>query len=106
MVGVILGILFILLRFLFGFKIFWTILLKLVPVTTALVSKMIINYIASNYIFLRRDSKLLALNNFRAFNVFLYFNFYLDCFMGIISAISRLIKAIIVAVIMMPSEFQ
>jgi len=78
--------------------------LKTVPVLTVILLKMIINKIASQFIFLNRNSKILALDNFRAYNVFLYFNFFFDSFMGFFSAIIRLIKAVIIAILMLPSN--
>lgn len=102
--GVLIGIVILILRLFIGDAIFWQILLRLVPVISVILVKMIINKIATNYLFLCRNSKILALNNFRAFNVFLYFNFYFDCFMGIISAIIRLIQTVIIAILMMPSK--
>ena len=35
---------------------------------------------------------------------FLYFNFFFDCFMGVISAVTRLTKAVIIAILMLPSN--
>lgn len=104
--GVLIGIVILALRLFIGDAIFWQILLRLVPVISVLMVKMVINKIATNYWFLYRKSKLLALNNFRAFNVFLYFNFYFDCFMGIISAVIRLILSVVIAIFMMPSEYR
>lgn len=102
--GVIVGIVIIIIRLFIGDAMFGQILLRLVPAITVVVVKMLINKIATNYWFLDRKSKILALNNFRAFNVFLYFNFYFDCFMGLISAVIRLIQSMIIAIFMMPSN--
>ena len=99
-----LGILFI--RLFFPGK-FWTdTILKLVPVIVAIIIKLIINNVASKFIFLNRNSKILAIDNFRAFNVFLYFNFFFDCFMGVVSAITRLVKSFFLAIFMLPSNFK
>jgi hypothetical protein len=103
MFGLLIGLIIVSMGFFSGHRVFGYVMEKLVPVITVVVIKSIVNYIASTYVFLDRNSKILALNNFRAYNVFLYFNFFLDCFMGIISAIIRLIKSIVVAIIMMPS---
>jgi hypothetical protein len=75
---VILGAVILAIRIFAGDVLFAQIALRLVPVLTVILFKRISNFIASNYAFLYRDSKMLALNNFRAFNVFLYFNFYFD----------------------------
>ena len=76
----------------------------ILPVVVVLIFKQLINDICSRFIFLNRKSKLLAIDNFRAFNIFLYFNFYFDCFMGFISAFIRLIKAVVSALMMLPSK--
>ena len=78
--------------------------MKLIPIISVLIIKAIINIVASKIVFLNRKSKIMALDNFRAFNVFLYFNFFYYCFLGWISAIIRLIKSVILAVLMMPSK--
>jgi hypothetical protein len=102
--GFLIGFAMVIMRFFLGLDIFISIILTLIPFITALVIKAIINFLASNFAFLYRKSKILALANFKAFNVFLYFSFYFDCFMGIFSAISRLVIAVIVAIFMMPSK--
>ena len=98
----LLGMIIIILRFSIGDAVFLKILLKLVPAVCVIIVKMIFNILATRFIFLRRDTKILALDNFRAFNVFLYFNFFFDCFVGILSAITRLFKAVLFSIIMMP----
>ena len=98
------GFIIFILRLFAGDNVFGFIGLKIVPVVFVLIVKQVVNKIASEYIFLNRASRLLALDNFRAYNIFLYFNFYYDCFMGIISAVIRLIKSFIAAIVMMPSN--
>lgn len=100
--GMFIGIIIIFIRTYVGEELFGRIALRLVPIITVFIVKFIVNKIAASIIFLRRDTEVLALNNFRAYNIFLYFYFYFDCFMGFLSAIVRLIKAVIAAVIMMP----
>ena len=104
--GVFIGIGIVFIRIFIGDKTFAKIALRLVPVITVLVYKKISNFISTRFIFLKRDTKVLALENFRAFNIFLFFNFYYDCFMGVISAIVRLIKALLLAILMMPSKIK
>ena len=103
-VGFLVGVLMVIMRIFIGESIFIKTLLWLLPIITVIVVKFILNKIATEYWFLFQKSKILALNNFRAFNVFLYFNFYFDCFMGIISAIVRLMKSLFIAILMMPSK--
>lgn len=60
--------------------------------------------IFAKYVFLQRESKILALNNFRSFNVFTYFYFYHDCLMGYLSAILRIVSTVISSILMMPRK--
>ena len=84
----------------------WELIGKLlIPTVCSLVVKQVVYKIASKYIFLIRKSKILALNNFRAYNIFTYFTFFLDLFLGILSAIIRLGKSVVFAILMMPSNF-
>lgn len=61
-----------------------------------------ISWFFASFVFLHRNSKLLALNNFKAFGVFTYFYFYNDCLMGYVSAILRIISTVIAGIVMMP----
>ena len=98
---VIIGIFFIILRILVK-DIFSKLLLIIIPPLCALIFRQFIEFFASEIIFLKRRTRILALNNFRAFNVFLYFNFFFDCFIGIVSAVMRLLIAFVAAIFMMP----
>ena len=100
----IIGIIIMGIRMFIGDSTFGQIALKLVPVFTVVIFKAAVNLIASRFAFTLRHTKMLALNNFRAFNIFLYFNFYYDCFMGIISAVIRLIKSVLAAIFYMPRK--
>jgi hypothetical protein len=102
--GVIVGVVIVILRVFVGDALFGQLLLKAVPAITVVIFKQLLNIVTTQFVFLYRGSKLLALNNFRAFNVFLYFNFYFDCFMGVISAIIRLVQAMLISVFMMPRK--
>ncbi len=53
------------------------------------------------YFFVETDSKILALNNFRAYNIVLYFMFFFDLFFGFLNAIVRLLKGIFASALMM-----
>jgi hypothetical protein len=97
LIGFILIVLEILVR-----NIFVKILLILIPSISAFIFRQLIEFFGSEIIFLKRNTKILAIDNFRAFNVFLYFNFFFDCFIGIVSAIMRLLIAFIAAIFMMP----
>ena len=56
------------------------------------------------YSFVENDSKILALNNFRAYNIVLYFVFFFDLFFGFLNAIVRLLKGILASALMMSSK--
>jgi len=88
-----------------GDNFFRDLALKIVPAVTVVVFKKIVNVISTKFVFLNKGSKILALDNFRAFNIFLYFNFFYDIFMGYISAVIRLIKAVVAGLFMMPSMY-
>ncbi len=64
------GFIILLLRIFAGDLFFEKIALKLLPVFITLITKQIVNTIASQIVFLNRTSKILALDNFRAFNIF------------------------------------
>ena len=100
----IVGLIIMGMRLFIGDGSFGQIALKLVPVITVIIFKAAVNLIASRFAFTLRNTKMLALNNFRAFNIFLYFNFYYDCFMGIISAVIRLVKSVLAAIFYMPRK--
>lgn len=87
-----------------GDHFFLYILIRLIPIMTAVMVKKIFNTLLANFAFLDRRSQNPVLNNFRAFNIFLYFNFHYDCFMGIISAFIRLVKSIVISIFMMSSN--
>jgi hypothetical protein len=99
---IIIGLLVIFVRYFVGLEIFLRILRLLVPALVAFILKYIIELLFSRIVFLHRGSKILAIDNFQSFNIFLYFNFFFDCFIGVISAIIRIIKTIAAAIIMMP----
>ena len=98
---VLIGFVILVLRYSAGSAIFLNIFLKILPVIVVLLVKKII-YFFTTRIFLKKNTKILALDNFRAFNVFLYFNFFFDFFIGIISALIRLVQAVIFSILMMP----
>ena len=101
---VIIGILILSIRLFIGDQFFFDMALKLVPPLTVFLFHLLVYFLGAKLSFTLKTSKILALNNFRAFNIFLYFNFYFDCFMGFISSIVRLIKAITAAIFFMPSK--
>ncbi|CAF3815716.1 unnamed protein product [Rotaria sordida] len=53
------------------------------------------------YIFLQHKINILSLNNRRVFMIFLYFNIFLDAFLGLLAAFIRLIKSTIGGIVYM-----
>jgi hypothetical protein len=92
----------ILLYFFVGGKSFVSIILKIVPAVVAIILRTAITKVVSRTVFLNSKSKILAVDNFRAYTLFLYFNYFFDCFMGVVSAVSRILKSAIVGLLMMP----
>jgi hypothetical protein len=67
----------------------------IIPTILFILFKMYLNKILGRYVFLQHGGEVLSTNNRRAYMVFLYFNFFLDAFLGLIAAVIRLIKSII-----------
>ena len=63
--------------------------------------KAYLNKILAKYVFLHHKINVLSLNNRRAFMIFLYFNIFLDAFLGLIAALVRLLKSTIGGVLYM-----
>ncbi|UJR17722.1 hypothetical protein I4U23_004620 [Adineta vaga] len=59
------------------------------------------NKIVGQYIFLQQAGEVLSINHRRILMIFLYFNFFLDAFLGLISSIMRVIKSAIGGMIYM-----
>ena len=81
---------------------FWQILLLIMPFIIVYVIKLIIDYLLTMSVFLQKNGKYLALENFRVFSLYVYFMFFLDCVWGFASAVLRVLQGIIVQVIFMP----
>lgn len=84
-----------------GFKPFEDMLKLTIPVTLLVLLKIYINKVLSQYVFLQHEFNVLALNNRRIFMIFLYFNIFLDAFLGLVAAFSRIFKSIIGGIIYM-----
>ncbi|CAF4108724.1 unnamed protein product [Rotaria sordida] len=75
-------------------KFLETILKIIIPTLILVFFKMYLNKILGQYIFLQHDGEVLSINNRRAFMVFIYFNFFLDAFLGFVAAIMRILRSI------------
>lgn len=69
--------------------------LKLLPVITPLIVKRLVNTLLSRFYFTNRKTNLLALNNFREYNIYLFLNFYFSYLLGLLSVLVKLSKSII-----------
>ena len=71
------------------------ILKSIIPVLLLIFFKQYFNQILARYVFLQDYGDLLAINNRRMLMIFLYFNFFLDALLGLISSVIRIIKSVI-----------
>ena len=76
--------------------------LKILPIIVVFVVKMIVNLVCSKFIFLQENGKYLALDNYRAFSIYLYVTFFFDCFVGTIAALIRFVIGFVGALLFMP----
>ncbi|CAF1121337.1 unnamed protein product [Adineta steineri] len=74
----------------------------LIPILVLYLLKFILMWFLSRTFFLQKHGKTMALKNLRAFFIFNYFNFFFDCFLGIVSCSLRVTKASIAAVLFLP----
>ena len=82
-------------------RIFEDIVRSFVPAFLFIVFKMYLNKSLARYVFLQQNTSVLSLNNRRAFMIFLYFNIFLDAFLGLFAAIMRLLKSSIGGILYM-----
>ncbi|CAF0849296.1 unnamed protein product [Adineta steineri] len=71
------------------------ILKSIIPVVLLIIFKQYLNNLLARYVFLQHYGDILAINNRRILMIFLYFNFFLDSFLGFVSSIIRIIKSVI-----------
>ncbi|CAF0891208.1 unnamed protein product [Rotaria sp. Silwood1] len=64
-----------------------------IPILVIYLITFIIQWFLSRTFFLQKHGKTMILKNLRIYFVFSYFNFFFDCFLGIVSSIFRLLKA-------------
>ena len=86
-----------------GSKIIWLLLKLILPLATVYVFKYVVFRILCK-LFLISNQETISLNNFRAYNVILYFMFFYNFFLGFLNAITRVLKAILVSIFMMSSK--
>lgn len=76
--------------------------LKILPIIVVFVVKFVFNFVCSKFIFLQEKGKYLALDNLRAYSIFLYVTFFFDCFVGVIAALIRLVIGLLGSLLFMP----
>ncbi|CAF2491921.1 unnamed protein product [Rotaria sp. Silwood2] len=77
-------------------------ILKFILPSLLLVTyKSFLNKLLAQYIFLQHYGDVLALNHRRLFMIFIYFNFFLDAFLGFVSSILRFVNSIIATTLYM-----
>ncbi len=95
------GLFISLLRIIFGDAIILEYATRIfIPVLVIIVFHKTVAFFGSRMLFMKRGE--LAINNFRAFNLFLHFKLFFDCFTGVLSAVWRIFFAFIASIFMMP----
>jgi hypothetical protein len=77
-------------------------ILRLVPIITVIIVKFVFNFICSKFFFLQQRGNVLALDNFRAYSIFVYVTFFFDCFVGTVKAFIRLLLGLLGSLFFMP----
>ncbi|CAF1009083.1 unnamed protein product [Adineta ricciae] len=73
----------------------------IIPSLLFILFKQYLNKLLAQYVFLQHQGDVLALNNRRILMIFIYFNFFLDAFLGFISSIMRLVKSVVGGIVYM-----
>ena len=84
-----------------GSKILESVLISVIPVILLVLFKMYLNRLIGQYVFLQHKINVLSLNNRRVFMIFLYFNIFLDAFLGLVAALIRIFKSAIGGILFM-----
>ncbi|CAF2476034.1 unnamed protein product [Rotaria sp. Silwood2] len=78
-----------------------SILKKIIPPLLFAIFQVYMNKILAQYVFLQQGGDVLSINHRRILMVHLYFNFFLDAFLGLISSIIRVLTGMIGGMIYM-----
>ena len=73
----------------------------IIPILLFTVFKIYLNKNLAQFVFLQTSGNVLTMNNRRVFTLFLYFNFFLDAFLGLFAAVARLLKSFFGGIIYM-----
>jgi hypothetical protein len=71
------------------------ILKLIIPSLLFVLFKKYLNQLLAQYVFIQHQGEVLSINNRRVLMIFIFFNFFLDAFLGFVSSIVRLIKSFI-----------
>ncbi|CAF3629777.1 unnamed protein product [Adineta steineri] len=80
---------------------FQHILALCLPIVLIYLLKHILISLLSEFVFLQNFGRTPSLNNRRIFFIFNYFNFFFDCFLGILSCLIRVSKAVLASFLFM-----
>jgi hypothetical protein len=78
-----------------------SVLRAIIPTLLLIMFKQYLNRVIAQYVFLQHHGEVLALNNRRALMIFIYFNFFLDAFLGFVSSVVRLLQSVIGGILYM-----
>ncbi|CAF3538329.1 unnamed protein product [Rotaria sp. Silwood1] len=78
-----------------------SLLKAIIPTLLLIYFKTYLNKLLAQYVFLQHYGRVLAINNRRMLMIFIYFNFFLDAFLGFVSSIIRLIKSVMAGMLYM-----
>ena len=73
----------------------------IIPILLFTVFKIYLNKVLAQFVFLQTSGNVLTMNNRRVFTLFMYFNFFLDAFLGLFAAVARLLKSVFGGIIYM-----
>ncbi|CAF1285796.1 unnamed protein product [Rotaria sordida] len=82
-------------------KLFQQILTESIPVSLLSIFKVYLNLFVAKYIFLQQRNQILAINNHRVSMILLYFNFFLDAFLGLAASFTRITNSFLTTIIYM-----
>ncbi|CAF1604922.1 unnamed protein product [Rotaria sp. Silwood1] len=82
-------------------KWFQHILALCLPIILIYLLKHILMSLLSEFVFLQNFGRTPSLNNRRIFFIFNYFNFFFDCFLGILSCVIRVLKSVLASLLFM-----
>ena len=80
---------------------FQHILALCLPIVLVYILKHILISLLAEFVFLQNFARTPSLNNRRIFFIFNYFNFFFDCFLGILSCVIRVSKSLLASLVFM-----